>query len=364
MTHMAPSTAGIGLEVAMGTFHRALERELERLLAAGDDRALDPRWARAMQLASDYTLRPGKRARPLLLAVGWALGSGESLGQVPGSVLQFAAALELLHTFMLIHDDVADRAPTRRGGPSLQRLLSPGEPKLGDDLAVVVGDALYSMAIEAMLSSGAPRAREATQYMLNVCRQTAAGQYLDLEVARLPLAEVTLFQTLKVAMLKTAKYGFVAPLVLGAMLGNASEELLTVLERVGRPVGMAFQLRDDLIGLFGDDAVAGKDGGGDFFESKRTFPVIAAWTRASEAGRGRLESLWQVAPDRVLTPVDLAFARAELDVHGGRAATERAIERFLRTAKKNLQSVPVDGHRATARGVLDALLTRMARRAA
>ena len=90
--------------------------------------------------------------------------------------------------------------------------------------------------------------------------------------------------------------GFVAPLVCGAMLGGAPAQLIHVLKRAGRQAGLAYQLRDDLIGLFGDDRLAGKDGGGDYLEGKRTFPVIAAWTRATPEGRAELEALWR-APD-------------------------------------------------------------------
>jgi geranylgeranyl diphosphate synthase type I len=275
---------------------------------------------------------------------------------VPEGVRQFAAGLELLHTFMLVHDDVADRAPTRRGGPTLHQLL--GGKKVGDDLAVVLGDHLYARAIEAMLTSGLASSSRATTYMLAVCRHTAAGQFLDIDLARAPLEEVTLFQTLKVAHLKTAKYGFVAPLVAGAMLGGGSEALIEQLERVGRQVGLAFQLRDDLIGLFGDDKVAGKDGGGDYFEGKRTFPVIAAWTRADERGRTELETAWGLSHKR---PADLQWAREVVGQHGGREATERVIDRMTRSARRTLELVPSGGG---ARGVLDALLGRLARRAA
>jgi geranylgeranyl diphosphate synthase type I len=221
-----------------------------------------------------FALRPGKRVRPTLLVAGWALASGELGQRVPWGLTEFAAGFELLHTFMLIHDDVADRATTRRGGPILHRMLGAGRP--GEELAVVVGDHVYARAVETMLGSGLAHAARATKYLMAVCRHTGVGQYLDLELSRAPLDQVNLFQALKVANLKTAQYGFVAPLVAGAMLGGAGGDQKDALERVGRQWGLAFQLQDDLLGLFGDDRVVGKDGGGDFYEGKRTFPVIAA----------------------------------------------------------------------------------------
>lgn len=259
---ITPSTQPTGYASALVSFQKDLEHTLAELLELPDEQAIDVRWAKALSVLRGYALRPAKRVRPTLLVTGWVMASGAPLESVPEHVRSFAAALELLHTFMLIHDDVADRALTRRGEPALQHLLEGG--KHGDDLAVVLGDHLYSRAIEVMLTGGNRRSSEATRYMMAICRHTAAGQYLDLDVGRMPLREVTLFQTLKVAQLKTAKYGFVAPLVAGAMLGGGSDELLGQLERVGRLAGMAYQLRDDLLGLFGDDVIAGKDGGGDF----------------------------------------------------------------------------------------------------
>lgn len=345
-----------GAEALLAGFQGELERALERLLALEDEQGVDPRWSRALVELRGYALRPAKRVRPTLLVAGWALASGELGRGVPAGVVDFAAGLELLHTFMLIHDDVADRAATRRGGPALHRVLAPS--RAGEDLAVVVGDHVYARAMEVMLGAGVPRAAEATKYLLAICRHTAVGQYLDLELARAPLDEVSLFQALKVANLKTAKYGFVAPLVAGAMLGGASPELCEALERVGRQVGMAFQLRDDVIGLFGDDQVAGKDGGGDFYEGKRTFPVIAAWTRADGDGRAGLERLWAL---ETRTPADLAKARALVDRWGGRTATQRVIDRMTRGARRSLAALPSGGG---TRLVLDALMAKLARRAA
>jgi geranylgeranyl diphosphate synthase type I len=356
MTVMGQPGAAPGAEALLAKFQGELEAALERLLALDDEAAMDPRWSRALVELRGYVLRPAKRVRPTLLVAGFMLASGERVRSVPAGVVDFAAGLELLHTFMLIHDDVADRATMRRGGPALHRVLAPS--RTGEDLAVVVGDHVHARAMEVMLGASVPRAAEATKYLLGICRHTAVGQYLDLELARAPLDEVSLFQVLKVANLKTARYGFVAPLVAGAMLGGAPPSLCEALERVGRQVGMAFQLRDDLIGLFGDDRVAGKDGGGDFYEGKRTFPVIAAFTRADGEGRAALERLWALERR---TPADLAKARALVDFWGGRSATERVIDRMTRGARRALAALPAGGG---TRMLLDALMAKLARRSA
>jgi len=331
-----------------------VEARLAELLDLRDEQGIDPRWSDALGCAREYALRPAKRLRPALVAIGHGMGRGHA--DVPDGLWRFAAAFELLHTFLLIHDDVADAAERRRGSPALHRLLAEG--KLGEDLAVVVGDHLFARSIEVMLEPGLPGASRAVRYYLGICRQTAAGQYLDLDLTRAPLSEVTLFQTLRVAHLKTARYGFVAPLVCGAMLAGAPRALLDGLDRVGRQVGLAYQLRDDLIGLFGDPQEAGKSTEGDFVQGKRTFPVVAAYTRAPPAIRSEMEALWA---DRPSDPVALARARTLVTSHGGAAATERLIERATRSARRALSSLP---HGGGFRDLLDSLVVTLSRRRA
>ncbi len=333
-----------------------VEASLSELFELPDEANLDPRWSQALDKARTYTLRPAKRLRPALVMAGHGLARGTT--SVPDGLWRFAAGLELLHTFLLIHDDVADQAELRRGGKALHHLLAPG--RAGEDLAVVVGDHLFARSLEAMLASGLTAAPKVVRYYLGVCRHTAAGQYRDLDLGRAPLSEVTLFQTLRVAYLKTARYGFCAPLVCGAMLGGARTELVEGLERVGRHVGLAYQLRDDLIGLFGDSSVAGKAADGDFTQGKRTFPVLAAFARADAAAREELEALWAL-PVEQKDAAALARARALVESCGGRAACERMVDRASRAARRSLQTLPNPNG---VRDVLDALIARLAHRAA
>ncbi|HZJ53046.1 MAG TPA: polyprenyl synthetase family protein [Myxococcaceae bacterium] len=329
-----------------------VEARLLELLELPDEQGIDPRWTDALLRTREYALRPAKRLRPALVAVGHGVGTGHA--HVPEGLWTFAAAFELLHTFLLIHDDVADCAERRRGSPALHRVLAPG--KLGEDLAVVMGDHLFARSIEAMLGMGLPGAARAVRYYLGVCRHTAAGQYLDLDLTRAPLSEVTLFQTLRVAHLKTARYGFVAPLVAGAMLAGAPRPLMDRLDRVGRYVGLAYQMRDDLLGLFGESQVAGKSSDGDFAQGKRTFPVLSAYTRAPPAIRAEMETLWS---ERPADPVALARARTLVTAHGGVAATERLIERASRSARRVLASLP---HGGGFRDLLDSLILTLSQR--
>jgi geranylgeranyl diphosphate synthase type I len=307
-------------------------------LELADERTLDPEWTRVWKRVCAYAQRPSKRVRPSLVAAGYRLATDEA--EVPDDVVRFAAALELLHAFMLVHDDVADRAETRRGLPSLQIELAPDAAdgrRLGEQYAIVAGDHLFALASELMLTCGSPRAAQATRFMLGVCRHTAAGQYLDLALSARPLEQVSLFDTLRVAALKTARYGFVGPLVCGALLGEGSPTLVETLGRVGRHAGVAYQLRDDLLGLTGDGRATGKPEAGDYLEGKRTFLVIVAWTRAAKAERLELARLWS------LEPKDAALAKqaiAAVARNGGLDATARVVERTTRAGLKALASLP------------------------
>ena len=329
-----------------------VEARLTELLELPDEQGIDRRWTEALGHLREYARRPAKRLRPALVAMGYGMGAGHA--ELPGGVWTFAAAFELLHTFLLVHDDVADCAERRRGGPALHHLLAPG--KLGEDLAVVLGDHLFAHSVETMLGTGLPGAARAVRYQLGVCRHTAAGQYLDLDLTRAPLSQVTLFRTLRVAQLKTARYGFVGPLVCGAMLAGAPRALIDGLDRVGRRMGLAYQLRDDLIGLFGDSQLAGKSTDGDFIQGKRTFPVVAAYTRAPVAVRAEMESLWN---ERPADPLSLARARPVVSAHGGVVATERLIERATRSARRALASLPPGGG---FRDLLDSLILTLSQR--
>ncbi|MCW5892844.1 MAG: polyprenyl synthetase family protein [bacterium] len=330
-----------------------VERDLDDLLVLPDEAGIDPRWSAALGEARAFAARPAKRLRPALVVLGW--GAARGLAAVPDGVWRFAASLELLHTFLLIHDDVADGAAIRRGGPALHRCLADG--RRGEDLAVVVGDHLFARALEAMLESALPRAGEVARYWLGVCRSTAAGQFLDLALARTPLAEVTLFQTLRVGLLKTARYGFVAPLVGGARLAAAEPAVLRGLERVGRQVGVAFQIRDDLLGLFGEPACTGKPVLDDLVAGKPTYPIVAAYARAPAPVRADLDRLWSGGLD---DPAGRARLLALVEAHGGRAAAERVIVHASRAAARTLRALPVD---AAVRALLDELIGMLAARA-
>jgi geranylgeranyl diphosphate synthase type I len=310
-----------------------VEVALLELLELPDESRLDVQWSRTLEQVREYVLRPNRRVRPALLLAGYCLARGSAA--VPAGLWRFAAGLELLHTFLVIHDDVMGQVALRHGGLAMHHLLAPG--RVGRDLAVVVGDHLFARALETMLGSELPGAARATRYYLRVFRHTSVGQYLDLGMS--PLGEVSVLRALRVARLKTARQGFCAPLPCGAMLAGADTGLQVRMARMGDQVGLSWQLRQDLSCLFENARPSGMMADCDFTQGRRTFPVVAAWSRATPEARRELEVLWAMPPERK-DDATRNRARRLVEEAGGRVATERLVARASHGAVRVLETLP------------------------
>lgn len=237
--------------------------------------------------------RGGKRLRARFCLSGWsAIAEREGAVSVPPAVIDAAAALEIFHAAALVHDDIVDNSDTRRGGPSSHRLLERLHRESGwagdaerfgrsagillGDLLVAWSDDLFEEGLEDALPVAAAAARRVYARMR---RDVTVGQFLDVtEEAAFTTAasHEHAERALRVASLKSARYSVEQPLVLGATLAGADDEQRAALSAFGHPVGMAFQLRDDVLGVFGDPAVTGKPAGDDLREGKRTLLIAFA----------------------------------------------------------------------------------------
>jgi geranylgeranyl diphosphate synthase type I len=327
-----------------------VEASLLELLELSDESRLDTQWTRTLEQVREYVLRPSRRVRPALLLAGYCLARGSAA--VPAGLWRFAAGVELLHTFLVIHDDMTGQAALRHGGLALHHLLAPG--RVGHDLAVVVGDHLFARALETMLGSGLPGSTRATRYYLRMFRHTTVGQYLDMGPK--PLGEVSVARALRVARLKTARQGFCAPLPCGAMLAGADMALQLRMARVGDQAGLAWQLRQDVSCLFENARPSGMMGDCDFTQGRRSFPVVAAWSRATPEARRELEALWALPPERK-DEATRNRARRLVDEAGGRLVTERLVARASRGAVRVLETLPNPNG---LRDLLRALVGRLA----
>ncbi|SDT98187.1 geranylgeranyl diphosphate synthase, type I [Verrucomicrobium sp. GAS474] len=251
---------------------------------------------------SRYVLRRGKRLRPLLLAAsyrhfrhfghpgGAAPLSFESGIDEETALLRAAAAMELFHAFTLIHDDVIDRSDLRRGLPSFHRAvearlgLGKGREKEAEGIALVAGNLLHALALDTLLASGFPVARReaALRRFLQAAADTGAGEIGDIVLGTRDIASVSLAEIEQVSHLKTTRYTFEAPLALGAILAGADEASLLDLARVAEPLGLAFQIANDLKDY---NDLRPETGGADLLLGKRTLLLRLAYERLPEAER-------------------------------------------------------------------------------
>ena len=235
----------------------------------------------------------GKRLRPAFVTAGYQAAGGDP-SHVP---VHAAAAVEMLHTFALIHDDVMDRSATRRGEPTVQHRMAGELCGTGDadwfgisaailagDLAFVWADQMFD-GVDGQVPEECRRAARSRFDQLRT--EVIAGQYLDLRTSAEPTASEA--DALRVALLKSARYTVSRPLQIGAALAGADDERCRQLERYGDAVGLAFQLRDDVLGLFGSAAATGKPHLDDLREGKRTVLMLRALGLASPDDRAVLE---------------------------------------------------------------------------
>lgn len=235
----------------------------------------------------------GKRLRPYVMLVAYE-GFG---GKDHSAVLPVAAALEVLHTCMLIHDDIIDRDYMRYGQPNVagqyieryaREHLTPAQREhYANAAALLAGDLALSGSYALILQSGlTPELKvQAADLLSRAIFAEGGGELLDTEAVFLPFEAV---DALTIANLKTAIYSFVIPLQMAALLTGASAATLNKLEEMGQALGIAYQLADDLLGIFGDETVTGKPNTSDIKEGKRTYLMQRAFAGASVVQQERL----------------------------------------------------------------------------
>ena len=219
--------------------------------------------------------RGGKRLRGALLAAAFEASGGEDRDAITPALV----SLELLQAYLLIHDDWMDQDEVRRGGPTVHAALrSTMAPRDAEVCAVLAGDLAHALALESLCACSVPEARiaRASRELGRMLHAVTIGQMLDVrgtaerQGARMRAAIDTVYD------MKTGSYTVRGPLVLGAALAGASEAHVEGLEKIARPLGILFQLRDDLLGVYGDPAVTGKSDRSDLLRGKFTSLIVEA----------------------------------------------------------------------------------------
>ena len=231
----------------------------------------------------EFTLREGKRLRPLLLILTYK-GYSPSSKKISRQLYNASTCMEFLHNFMLIHDDIIDRSDLRRGKPTMHKILSRTVPtrdfdKLGIDLGIIAGDIVYALAIDAFLSINEPSERKerALKYFIQTAAFTAMGEFIDTVSGVKNVQDVDETEVFLNYTLKTARYTFDCPMVTGAILAGASNKEIKKISHFGILIGQAFQIQDDIIGIFETEANIGKSILSDLMEGKKTLLVIHAF---------------------------------------------------------------------------------------
>jgi geranylgeranyl diphosphate synthase type I len=288
-----------------------------------------------------FLLDSGKRLRPLFAYAGFTAAGGS----LEKPVVRAMAALELLQACALIHDDLMDGSDTRRGKPSIHRHfetihvqdeLDGFAPQYGLSAAVLLGDLALVWSDQMLNSAGLTTEQFARvfPYYNEMRVELMAGQFLDIHEQTQKTTSVD--RSMKIARYKSGKYTIERPLHLGAaMSSTSSPQLFAALSAYGLPLGEAFQLRDDLLGVFGDPSVTGKPAGDDLREGKRTVLIAMTNDRQSEAQREIARKHFG-KPDLDAQGVELL--REIIESTGARAELEATIERLTDQALTAAQS--------------------------
>ncbi|WP_372405488.1 polyprenyl synthetase family protein [Streptomyces luteireticuli] len=322
---------------------RSVDTALADFLAAKARTATSqPQLGYLSGLLQDF-MAGGKRIRPLLCATGWyAVGGGED----PRSVFQVAACLEMFHAFALIHDDVMDNSDTRRGRPTVHRTLAEhsagrrGEEELerfAHSAAVLLGDLALTWSDELLHEAGlTPVQLGAVLPLLNEMRtELMVGQFLDLDATGGLTDDIE--ATLNVNRYKTAKYTIERPLHIGAAIAGAGADAMAAFTAFALPLGEAFQLRDDLLGIYGDPGTTGKSRLDDLRAGKNTTLTALALRGADAAQTARLRSS---LGNPLLDERGAADVREIFEATGARATVERMIDERHRQALAALEDSP------------------------
>lgn len=287
----------------------------------------------------------GKRLRPVLLLVGFRAAGGGDITPALGPAL----GVELLHTSALVHDDLVDDAATRRGRPTAHVAFADrhrdagwagGAETFGASAALLLGDLAFVLADELFAEAAAvvppQRFVAALRSFTAMREELTAGQFLDLVAAHDQQASAA--AALAIASYKSGRYSVARPLEIGAILAAGEGPVSRALRAAGVPLGEAFQLRDDILGVFGSEVETGKSARSDLAQGKRTLLVALTIERLRDDQRSRFDSMFG-KPD--LTAAEADELRDLMSASGGLAATEAKVDQLAAEARTAIDASPI-----------------------
>jgi len=283
---------------------------------------------------SEFLLRPGKKIRPILFIIGYL---GFAKRKAPG-LYRTALAIELLHAFLLVHDDIIDKSPLRRGKPSMHKLLdhylkNHKDIKFnGQDLAIVAADVIYAMAIQAFMAiqEDASRKEEALKKFIEATIFTESGEFIELLYSIKKLNQLSKEDAYRIYDLKTAYYTFICPLATGAVLAGASQKEVDKLSQYAIFLGRAFQIKDDISGMFSEEEKTGKSSLTDLQETKKTILIWYAYNNATTRQRKSMEKIFS---KKQVSRTDLLLMRDIIRATGSLSFAQSEISKLIQKAQ-------------------------------
>lgn len=292
----------------------------------------------------DFLLREGKRVRPILFVIGY-----KGFSKNPAANLyRSALAVELLHDFLLIHDDIIDKSPLRRGKPSMHVLLQNAMKKytpaksIGQDLAIILGDILYALAIESFLAiKEAPLRKEAAlKKFTEATIYTGCGEFIETIYGLEKIKNISQEKIYQVYDYKTSYYTFCAPLTSAATLAGANKIEIDKLYQYGIYLGRAFQIKDDILGIFADEKKIGKSCLSDLKEAKKT---ILIWYAYNKGTKIQAETLENILSQKNITKETLLQTQKIIKDTGSLDYAQKEITRLLNQSIAIISSSKMKG---------------------
>lgn len=273
----------------------------------------------------EFLANSGKRIRPVLCLMG-----NELFDEIHQDAYHLAAAVELFHNFTLVHDDIMDKAPLRRGKPTVHAVH-------GESTALLGGDVMMVVAYDYLNKIESPQLKKVIHLFNKTAKEVCEGQQLDMDFEK--RSDVQLEEYIHMIQLKTSVL-LAASLQLGSIIGGASEHNQGHLYEFGRNLGIAFQIQDDYLDAFGDPEKFGKQVGGDIQSNKKTFLLIHALETAKGADLSELNNLLESAPHDKVEKVLSIYKKCGID-----AWANTLKENYLEKAYHHLNEIAVSAVR-------------------
>lgn len=327
-------------------FKKKVDKEIAEYLnkAIKEAKGRDMVIADALRYVREFTLAGGKRIRPALMYYGY-VGAG---GKEKEKMLKTAVSIELIHMFLLIHDDIIDRDIERHGKDTVNRnyekigkRIFPGkDPKhFGISMALVVGDMVAALGNQVIFNSGFDEklVMEALSKLQSIISYTVVGQVKDFYIEYRGKASEK--EILEMYEYKTAKYTIEGPLHLGSILGRIDEKQLLGISNYAIPIGIAFQIQDDILGIFGEEEKIGKEVGSDIEEGKITILVAKVWEKADKKQRKIFDG---ILGKKDLTKREIETFRKILKDTGSLDYARKLADGYIKKGKEELEKIKME----------------------